>query len=86
MKYYVGIDGGGTKTKLLLADENLRVIAEHTGSIAAGRNAAGGVFKMGERITTPLNKTLAEHNMKFVQPLYDPAIGSLILAKKNDNV
>ena len=45
-------------------------------------SGTGGVFKMGERITTPLNKKLAEHNMKFVQPLYDPGIGALILARK----
>ncbi len=48
-------------------------------------SGTGGVFKMGERITTPLNKILSEHNMKFVQPLYDPAIGALILAKKMES-
>ena len=48
-------------------------------------SGTGGVFKMGERIIAPLNKILAEHNMKFVEPLYDPAIGSLILAKKMES-
>jgi N-acetylglucosamine kinase len=31
MKYYIGIDGGGTKTKCLLTDENLNVVSESTG-------------------------------------------------------
>lgn len=48
-------------------------------------SGTGGVFKMGERITAPLNKRLAEHNMKFVQPLFDPAVGALILAKKMES-
>ena len=31
MTYYLGIDGGGTKTKFTLTDEKLNIIAEHTG-------------------------------------------------------
>lgn len=31
MKYYLGIDGGGTKTKFTLCDENMKVINEYTG-------------------------------------------------------
>lgn len=31
MKYYIGIDGGGTKSHLVLTDENLNVIAENKG-------------------------------------------------------
>ena len=31
MKYFIGIDGGGTKTKASLVDENLNIIAEATG-------------------------------------------------------
>lgn len=30
--YYLGIDGGGTKTKYLLVDENLKKVAESEGS------------------------------------------------------
>jgi len=30
MKYYIGIDGGGTKTNCILTDENLDILAEHT--------------------------------------------------------
>lgn len=30
MKYYLGIDGGGTKTKLILIDEDKRVVFENT--------------------------------------------------------
>ena len=44
-------------------------------------SGTGGVFKMGERITAPLNKILNKNNMKFVEPLYDPAFGALILAR-----
>ncbi len=31
MKYYIGLDGGGTKTKCILTDENLSVLSESTG-------------------------------------------------------
>jgi len=31
MKYYIGIDGGGTKTKCILTDENLNTLFENTG-------------------------------------------------------
>lgn len=31
MKYFIGIDGGGTKTKCILADENLNIIYQTTG-------------------------------------------------------
>ena len=31
MNYYIGIDGGGTKSHLVLTDENLNVIAENRG-------------------------------------------------------
>jgi N-acetylglucosamine kinase len=31
MKYYVGIDGGGTKTKCILTDENLKPLFENSG-------------------------------------------------------
>lgn len=31
MKYYLGIDGGGTKTKFTLCDENLNKVSEYTG-------------------------------------------------------
>ncbi|MFA8342846.1 MAG: N-acetylglucosamine kinase [Rhodothermaceae bacterium] len=35
MKYYIGIDGGGTKTNCILTDENLNVLAEHTNGSGA---------------------------------------------------
>lgn len=31
MKYYLGIDGGGTKTKFTLTSEDLKIISEYTG-------------------------------------------------------
>ena len=31
MKYYIGIDGGGTKTKCILTDENLNPLFENLG-------------------------------------------------------
>ena len=31
MAYFIGIDGGGTKTNCIIADENLNIIAESTG-------------------------------------------------------
>lgn len=35
MKYYIGIDGGGTKTDCILTDENLNILAEHTNGSGA---------------------------------------------------
>lgn len=32
MKYYLGIDGGGTKTKFVIGDENRNIIGEYTGT------------------------------------------------------
>ncbi len=31
MRYFIGVDGGGTKTAFMLADESGKVVAEHTG-------------------------------------------------------
>ena len=32
MKYFIGLDGGGTKTKCVLTDENLTILSESTGN------------------------------------------------------
>lgn len=51
MKYYAGLDGGATKTKCVLADDNLNVIAEATGSasnflIIGARKVSETIFNL----------------------------------------
>ena len=41
MKYYIGVDGGGTKTAYALFDENKNVIAEHEGPASNHENMEG---------------------------------------------
>lgn len=50
MKYYIGMDGGGTKTKCVLADENLKVIS----------TSQGGPSNFLIRGTDEVSKTLFE--------------------------
>ncbi len=41
MKYYIGVDGGGTKTAYALFDENKNVLAEHEGPASNHENMEG---------------------------------------------
>ncbi len=59
MKYYLGIDGGGTKTTFLLADENGSIISSHTAGtchyLQCGFDGLTEVLKEGiETIDVPV--------------------------------
>ena len=41
MKFYIGVDGGGTKTAYALFDENKNVVAEHEGPASNHENMEG---------------------------------------------
>lgn len=49
MSYYIGIDGGGTKSKCVLTDENLTILAESTGS------ASNFLVRGAEEVAATLN-------------------------------
>jgi len=58
MKFYIGLDGGGTKTKCVLSDENLNVLYESQGGpsnfLMLGNDA------VSETVFNLLNESIAE--------------------------
>lgn len=63
MKYYIGIDGGGTKSHLVLTDENLNVIAENKGGptnflIIGKETVAKTIFEL-------IDETLKNNNISY---------------------
>lgn len=47
MKYYIGIDGGGTKTEFLLADENHKILSRTLrGSASYMQIGEGGLIDL----------------------------------------
>ena len=60
MKYYIGIDGGGTKTKAVLTDENLTVIGEEIGNASNFlvfdlQDVAKSVYNLINKVCTKTN-------------------------------
>ncbi|QIK69410.1 ATPase [Erysipelothrix sp. HDW6C] len=47
---------------------------------------AGGVFKSGSSILTPFKESLMDIDCEVVEPIFEPSIGSVILALKNDGI
>lgn len=43
-------------------------------------SGTGGIFKIGPAVTDEFNRILKEHGMYYVAPLYDPDMGSVLLA------
>lgn len=58
MKFYIGLDGGGTKTKLVVADENLNKIFEKEGG--ASNFLMAGVEKVSEMLLNLIADSLKE--------------------------
>ena len=50
MKYYIGVDGGGTKTSYALFDENKNMLMVHQGSGSNHENLSGGFDEASDRI------------------------------------
>ena len=54
MKYYLGVDGGGTKTRFLIGNENGNIIAEYTGG--SSHYLQCGMEGLTELMTTGADK------------------------------
>jgi len=61
MKYYIGIDGGGTKTKLIIVDEKLTKIYEKEGG--ASNFLMSGVEKVSEMLFDLIFSSLSGANI-----------------------
>ena len=48
-------------------------------------SGTGGVFKIGEPLIRPFADYLAETGMKYTTPIYEPDIGSVIIAIRNSS-
>ena len=58
MKFYIGVDGGGTKTAYALFDENKNVIAEHEGPASNHENMEGSFPEAAGIIADGINGLL----------------------------
>ncbi len=63
-EYFIGIDGGGTKSKLVLVNKNLNVISEQTGSgtnlLSVGiENAANIFYELIEKAVSSSNISIS---------------------------
>ncbi len=63
MKYYIGLDGGGTKTKGILADHNLNVLSEATGG--PSNFLMLGTDAVSETLFNVINECLENADVKF---------------------
>lgn len=46
----------------------------------------GGIWKMGSKIIKPFSQALKDYDIEILPPVFEPDIGSLILALKKDEV
>jgi N-acetylglucosamine kinase-like BadF-type ATPase len=81
MKYYIGIDGGGTKSHLVLTDENLNVITENksgpTNFLMIGKETvAKTIFEL-------INSSLKEVNIGY-EDLDGIVLGTTGAGRKNN--
>ena len=65
MKYYIGVDGGGTKTAYALFDENKNVIAEHEGPASNHENMEGSFPEAAGIIADGVKTVAAEGNVQL---------------------
>ena len=65
MKYYIGVDGGGTKTAFALFDENKNVIAQNETEGSNHENLEGAIPQAAGIIAGGINGLLEKANLKF---------------------
>lgn len=65
MKYYIGLDGGGTKTKCVLTDENFKSIYECTGG--PSNFLMLGTEKVSETLFELINEAITKSNLQTDQ-------------------
>ncbi len=63
MKYYIGVDGGGTKTAYALFDENKNVLAEHEGPASNHENMEGSFPEAAGIIADGVKTVAAKGNI-----------------------
>lgn len=63
MKYYIGVDGGGTKTAYALFDENKNIIAEHQGPASNHENMEGSFPEAAGIIADGVKAVAAKGNV-----------------------
>ena len=63
MKFYIGVDGGGTKTAYALFDENKNIIAEHYGPASNHENMEGSFPEAAGIIADGVKAVAAKGNI-----------------------
>lgn len=63
MKYYIGVDGGGTKTAYALYDENKNVLAQHEGPASNHENMEGSFPEAAGIIADGLNSLVSKNGI-----------------------
>ena len=65
MKYYIGVDGGGTKTAFALFDENKNVVAQNETEGSNHENLEGAIPQAAGIIANGIKGLLEKANRKF---------------------
>ncbi len=65
MKYYIGVDGGGTKTAYALFNENKEIVAMVKGPGSNHENYEGGMEQASKIVWAGINSLLMEANVKL---------------------
>ncbi|MBR1811677.1 MAG: hypothetical protein IJ766_08555 [Clostridia bacterium] len=65
MRYYIGIDGGGTKTEIALFDENKNVIDTVRVAGSNHENLAGSFAEAADILMSGMNLLLAANELKY---------------------
>ena len=65
MKYYIGVDGGGTKTAFALFDENKNVVAQNETEGSNHENLDGAIPQAAGIIAKGITGLLEKANLKF---------------------
>lgn len=63
MRYYIGVDGGGTKTEYALFDENKKMLESYNGPGSNHENFERGFDEASERLWAGLNALVAMANI-----------------------
>jgi N-acetylglucosamine kinase-like BadF-type ATPase len=65
MKYYIGVDGGGTKTQFALFDENKNLLSSVYTSGSNHENLEGSFVEAADIIVEGITKLLEENNLQY---------------------
>lgn len=65
MKYYIGVDGGGTKTEITLFDENKNVVDSVKVAGSNHENLAGSFNEAADILMSGINLILSENNLSY---------------------